>query len=1659
MKKFKPLALGASAFIYSLLTLQTAIADDTEIYVPKDLPADQQVRPNIMFVLDSSGSMGSTVANSGNRSRNRVMRDVVKDLIDQLKTKEDVNVGFMRYDGNDGGYVLSPVQRLTVTNATSMKNIVDTIPADGNTPLLETYYESYLYMVGKNRVWGDKSVASSLSGNTYKSPVTHSCQQSHIIYLTDGEPTQDTSSNAAVRTLVTNKNTLYPASSCGNGQGACLPHLAEYMANQDLFPAPAPFADPTNRKQTVTSHFVGFTVNLALLRNAAEAGGGKYYTTSDVSGLTDALKAIVQDISAENTSFATPSVAVSAFNNLGFRNDLYYALFRPAEGANWPGNVKRYKLSKDGSGNPLIVDKNGNAAIDDTTGFFRNSASSFWSAEDGSDVAKGGVAGRLLNPDTRKIFTWTTTDRTPSASAGVTGSQALDVAAHRLITGNTAVTQAMLGASTSALRTSFINWARGKKTDGTNRLAIADVLHNEPKLVAYVTDEDLARADNSPATSTEKLFMFFGSNEGFIHAIDPTNGDEKFAFIPKELLGNPGSYLTDAKGSSNKKYGMDGQINLWTEYRTPTADDIADKKRTLSKAYLYAGMRRGGSNYYSLDVTNIDAPAFKWLIKGAYSATPTPGFEKLGLTFSSPKLADIKINGTKTKVLIFSGGYDKEQDNIGANAPKNDSVGNSLFIADAETGKLLWRAGNTGDSSATLNVPNMTNSMPADPTIVDIDGDGLADIIYASDLRGQVFRFDIDNANTSLTSLATGGRIASLGGSTAADNRRFFNSPDVALIRERGGKTYFTISIGSGFRESPLNTETDDRFYVLRDSNVFTKPTTYTTIVESDLVNVSGVNLSDSEAATILAEIARLEALMASLNLALSTAQENFVSYKAGIGHTAKQNAALQALSDANDKQREIDEILANDPYLLEHVSNTQQQSTLQDSLVRAQQTLTELEHLRLNIQGLADAGDAGILDAERLAAETALTAAIADYNPAQVTADNDAAAATAAESAAVAAETIATADQATADAALITKNNADQAAADALTAAAMADAANTAADAALVTAAADAATTATNKTNAATDLTNAQTNVITAQNDVNNAQNALNTAQTNLDNDLLDGNLDDPNLVTIRDTAQTDLANKTTTLTNAQTVEATAVTALATATTADDAAQAVLNTATITAANAATAKATADALVTSTANTAATAANDLIAANNQAASSAATATGLRTTADSAQSTATASALDAANKLATRNAAQAARDTATQAHTTAVKNDADANAISAQLSRFTEQYDRLTQLQSSVDTSFSQLQAQEAALLAAKADPNFDANALPAMETALTAARANYAALATVATRANLNTGTPAKTTALINAVKAALALTDPSDVALALDAALDIMEADLDFAALPAAGSLTVSQLLARAESANSAALQVKAGNEATTNSLVAGLATQRDAFRANGAALQIEADALAGTAYDTASALLSAAQLTALRAQVAPEEPTTFDAYQYLIDVALANASSTVNGLPFLRNAINVEYSKLTPGNAYTPNTNLLAASKGFYLRLPRGEKVLSTSISFRGALFFSTFAPRNSNTVTTCGSDVGRGRTYALSLLDASALFTETATDGTKNPVRSFDLKRSGIPPTPSVILSEGAPTILTGTEILTNECIEGVEACRSGDAVKATYWREN
>jgi len=115
------------------------------------------------------------------------------------------------------------------------------------------------------------------------------------------------------------------------------------------------------------------------------------------------------------------------------------------------------------------------------------------------------------------------------------------------------------------------------------------------------------------------------------------------------------------------------------------------------------------------------------------------------------------------------------------------------------------------------------------------------DATYFADLRGRVWRVDFDPAAAEVSSLASGGILADLGGEGLEGARRFFTSPDVSSVIA-GGRRWFNVAIGSGNREMPLSDRTTrDRFYSLRDYDGYRRRdwARATPITEADLVDVT----------------------------------------------------------------------------------------------------------------------------------------------------------------------------------------------------------------------------------------------------------------------------------------------------------------------------------------------------------------------------------------------------------------------------------------------------------------------------------------------------------------------------------------------------------------------------------------------------------------------------------------------------------------------------------------------------------------------------------------------------------------------------------------------------------------------------------------------------
>mgnify|MGYP003694156597 CR=1 FL=1 len=89
---------------------------------------------------------------------------------------------------------------------------------------------------------------------------------------------------------------------------------------------------------------------------------------------------------------------------------------------------------------------------------------------------------------------------------------------------------------------------------------------------------------------------------------------------------------------------------------------------------------------------------------------------------------------------------------------------------------------------------------PGDIRVFDITGDGYADRMYAGDMGGRVWRFDISNGQTA-TTLVTGGVFASLGNAhltthPVATSQRFYSAPDVAFLSLRAARPGSTSRSG-----------------------------------------------------------------------------------------------------------------------------------------------------------------------------------------------------------------------------------------------------------------------------------------------------------------------------------------------------------------------------------------------------------------------------------------------------------------------------------------------------------------------------------------------------------------------------------------------------------------------------------------------------------------------------------------------------------------------------------------------------------------------------------------------------------------------------------------------------------------------------------------------
>jgi type IV pilus assembly protein PilY1 len=785
---------------------------------------------NQAYTLYSGNYLNWVVSPTRITTRLEIVQEVATSLINSIN---GVNVGLMYFNptidstvGSQGGLVAHAMEDVGTARSTIISKI-NALTPETFTPLSETLYEAALYYAGRNLKYGTNSVTESrVTGNQsqYYSPINDTCQQNYVVFLTDGEPTLDVDASADIRAMVDHRSQSFSSlvgATCdveSGSNGQCLDDLAEFMHEGD--------SSPLTGNQSVNTYTIGFAIDLPVLAQTAQRGGGSYYTADDTASLANALTNILISILDTNQTFSSPSVAVNAFNRTQNLSDLFISVFRPTGNRHWHGNLKKYQIR---ASDAAIVDANGARAIDPATGFFADSAQSFWSATvDGKLVTAGGAANQMPAHGSRKVYTY------------LGSSPNLTDTTNQIDTGNGALTDAHLdisGISGEPTRDQVIRFIRGddfldwnnnrSATDSRNQMG--DPLHATPVSAIY-------------GPGQRDGLLFFATNDGVLHAIDIADGVEKWAFIPPEFLLDQ-VLLYEDEASGEKHYGIDGDM------RVLMIGDNDNLVETGEKVFLYFGMGRGGDFYYALDVTVPAEPKFMW----RKDAATLPN---LGQTWATPIPTRIDIQGAAyhtdnvdRHVLVIGGGYEADQD---LETFSTDSTGNALYIVDAYSGATLWSASNSG-AIQNFATPDraMNYSIPSRIRVVDFDGDGFADRFYAGDMGGQVWRFDVTNGQPA-GSLVAGGVIAQLGGApnavpAASSIRRFYYAPDVATVNTRT-ENFIHIGIGSGHRGHPLNMTNQDRFYAIRDYHVNPMTQTefdaLTPITDASLTPVTTTNTS-----------------------------------------------------------------------------------------------------------------------------------------------------------------------------------------------------------------------------------------------------------------------------------------------------------------------------------------------------------------------------------------------------------------------------------------------------------------------------------------------------------------------------------------------------------------------------------------------------------------------------------------------------------------------------------------------------------------------------------------------------------------------------------------------------------------------------------------------
>lgn len=559
---------------------------------------------------------------------------------------------------------------------------------------------------------------------------------------------------------------------------------------------------------------------------------GKYYpVTGDLSAVfADIFDDIVVDTTAPISGFTSASGSVSRVGTQSFQTNYIAADDGNSNDNRWYGHVTSSSI--------------------DTSGNFTPNAD--WGLASGSTTKGLSTADKLATVDinTRLILSYKV--QTTPASTGISFKWA------NLSTSTTAASQQMWlnngtvgSASTIAgdgRGQDRLNFIRGDRTkeasnySGSNTTATFRNRKNRQGDIVNSAIWYVGPPASGNSTSSYSTFaannrgrlpmLYVGGNDGMLHGFSAKDGTEKIAYVPHGAVQNLSS-LTNT--NYDHRYYVDG---------SPLSGDI-NIGTTASpdwRSYLVGTLGAGGRGFFVLDVTKpgpLDSS----------SSAPSPA-----TNFSEVNAASLVVMD-KTAAPISDAAPPAKPADANANpdighifgapvvAESNQQL--ALQIARTNDGRWAYITGNGYNSTNErpvlliqyLDGDKSLKTIPAvavgaaeavgnglsTPQFLDVNGDGSPDFVYAGDLRGNMWKFDISNVDATQWGVAFSGSplftaTYTSGGSTS---RQPITSPPVLRPNRTVGGLMVAFGTGQNLTEGDRSDTSVQTVYSILDNTSY----------------------------------------------------------------------------------------------------------------------------------------------------------------------------------------------------------------------------------------------------------------------------------------------------------------------------------------------------------------------------------------------------------------------------------------------------------------------------------------------------------------------------------------------------------------------------------------------------------------------------------------------------------------------------------------------------------------------------------------------------------------------------------------------------------------------------------------------------------------------